>query len=271
MGFICGSLEAAHGGSNHSLDIEFKIGTILNWVHLPEPAIVRPPADTTEPDIGVVMAKVCVNNLFISLDGFAAGEFVTFDQPIGDAQALFSYFDGRVIEGVHQINDAVTADRALFAMWGQGIGAEIMGRKKFGPQSGPWPSDGWRGWWGDEPPFKTPCFVLTHHPRTPMNFDNGTSFHFIDAAPEAALEMATVAANGRNIRIGGGPSTVKQFLAAGLIDFMHLVIVPVTLGRGVSLWDGLEGLEKDFTVESVTTASGLTHQLWNRRVESSSA
>lgn len=216
------------------------------------------------------MAKVCVNNLFISLDGFAAGEFVTFDQPIGDAQALFSYFDGRVIEGVHQINDAVTADRALFAMWGQGIGAEIMGRKKFGPQSGPWPSDGWRGWWGDEPPFKTPCFVLTHHPRTPMNFDNGTSFHFIDAGPEAALEMATVAANGRNIRIGGGPSTVKQFLAAGLIDFMHLVIVPITLGRGVSLWDGLEGLDKDFTVESVTTARGLTHQLWNRRVEGSS-
>lgn len=94
------------------------------------------------------MAKACVNCLFVSLDGFAAGEFVTLDQPIGEAQALFSYFDGQGIEGVHTVDGPITADRALFAMWGQGSGAEIMGRKKFGPQSGPWPDDGWRGWWG---------------------------------------------------------------------------------------------------------------------------
>ncbi|WP_432791435.1 dihydrofolate reductase family protein [Brevibacterium sp. K11IcPPYGO002] len=211
------------------------------------------------------MAKVCVNNLFVSLDGFAAGEFVTFDQPIGEAQALFSFFDGRGIEGVDKVDAPVTADRALFAMWGQGIGAEIMGRKKFGPQTGPWPDDGWRGWWGEEPPFKTPCFVLTHHQREPMEFGNGTSFHFIDASPAEALAEASAAADGGNVRIGGGPSMVRQFLADGLVDFMHLVIVPVTLGRGVWLWEGLEGLEKDFTIESLTTASGLTHQLWNHR------
>lgn len=211
------------------------------------------------------MAKACVNNLFVSLDGFAAGEFVTFDQPIGEAQALFSFFDGRGIEGVDKVDAPVTADRALFAMWGQGIGAEIMGRKKFGPQTGPWPDDGWRGWWGEEPPFKTPCFVLTHHQREPMEFDNGTSFHFIDASPAEALAEASAAADGGNVRIGGGPSMVRQFLADGLVDFMHLVIVPVTLGRGVWLWESLEGLEKDFTIESLTTASGLTHQLWNHR------
>ncbi|AZU00452.1 dihydrofolate reductase family protein [Brevibacterium linens] len=211
------------------------------------------------------MAKACVNNLFVSLDGFAAGEFVTFDQPIGEAQALFSFFHGRGIEGVDKVDAPVTADRALFAMWGQGIGAEIMGRKKFGPQTGPWPDDGWRGWWGEEPPFKTPCFVLTHHPREPMEFDNGTSFHFIDASPAEALAEASAAADGGNVRIGGGPSMVRQFLADGLVDFMHLVIVPVTLGRGVWLWEGLEELEKDFTIESLTTASGLTHQLWNHR------
>lgn len=211
------------------------------------------------------MAKACVNNLFVSLDGFAADEFVTFDQPIGEAQALFSFFDGRGIEGVDKVDAPVTADRALFAMWGQGIGAEIMGRKKFGPQTGPWPDDGWRGWWGEEPPFKTPCFVLTHHQREPMEFDNGTSFHFIDASPAEALAEASAAADGGNVRIGGGPSMVRQFLADGLVDFMHLVIVPVTLGRGVWLWESLEGLEKDFTIESLTTASGLTHQLWNRR------
>lgn len=211
------------------------------------------------------MAKACVNNLFVSLDGFAAGEFVSFDQPIGEAQALFSFFDGRGIEGVDKVNAPVTADRALFAMWGQGIGAEIMGRKKFGPQTGPWPDDGWRGWWGEEPPFKTPCFVLTHHPREPMEFDNGTSFHFVDASPADVLAEATAAADGGNVRIGGGPSMVRQFLADGLVDFMHLAIVPVTLGRGVWLWEGLEGLEQDFTIESLTTASGLTHQLWNHR------
>ena len=211
------------------------------------------------------MATACVNSLFVSLDGFAAGEFVTLDQPIGEAPALFSYFDGQGIEGVHTVDGPITADRALFAMWGQGNGAEIMGRKKFGPQSGPWPDDGWRGWWGEEPPFRTPCFVLTHHPREPMEFDNGTSFHFISASPAEALAEATAAADGLNVRIGGGPSTVRQFLAAGLVDFLHIVIVPVALGRGVSLWEGLDGVEKDFAVESVTTASGLTHQLWNRR------
>lgn len=212
------------------------------------------------------MAKACVNCLFVSLDGFAAGEFVTVDQPIGEAQALFSYFDGRGIEGVDKVDGPVTADRALFALWGQGNGAEIMGRRKFGPQTGPWTDDRWRGWWGEEPPFKTPCFVLTHHSREPLEFDNGTSFHFIDASPEEALAEATSAAEGHNVRIGGGPSTIRQFLAAGLVDFMHIAVVPVTLGRGVSLWDGFEGLEKDYSIESLTTASGLTHQLWNRRV-----
>ena len=98
-----------------------------------------------------------------------------------------------------------------------------------------------------------------------MEFDNGTSFHFISASPAEALAEATAAADGLNVRIGGGPSTVRQFLTAGLVDFLHIVIVPVALGRGVSLWEGLDGVEKDFAVESVTTASGLTHQLWNRR------
>ncbi|MGO2036771.1 MAG: dihydrofolate reductase family protein [Brevibacterium sp.] len=211
------------------------------------------------------MARTCVSSLFISLDGFAAGDHVTFDKPIGDAQSLFGWFDGRGIEGVDKVDAPVTVDRALFALWGQGIGAEIMGRRKFGPQSGPWPDDDWRGWWGEEPPFKTPCFVLTHHPHEPVEFDNGTSFHFIDASPEDALAQAQAASNGLGVRIGGGPSTVKQFLQAGLIDFLHLMIVPITLGRGVSLWEGIAGLEEDFTIESLSTASGLTHQLWNRK------
>ena len=210
------------------------------------------------------MTRTRVHNLFVSLDGYAAGEDVTFDAPIGEAVDLFRWFDGRVIHGVDQVPDPVTVDRALYSMWGQGIGAEIMGRRKFGPQTGEWTEDGWHGWWGAEPPFRTPVFVLTHHPRPSIEFANGTSFHFVDASPEEALRLAREAANGGDVRIGGGPSTVRQFLKADLIDFMHVVLVPITLGRGTSLWEGLSGIEERFAVETIASSSGVTHQLWNR-------
>ena len=210
------------------------------------------------------MTRTRVHNLFVSLDGYAAGEDVTFDAPIGDAVDLFRWFDGRVIHGVDRVPDPVTVDRALYSMWGQGIGAEIMGRRKFGPQTGEWQDDGWRGWWGEEPPFRTPVVVLSHHPRSSIEFANGTSFHFVDASPAEALRLAREAANGGDVRIGGGPSTVRQFLRADLIDFMHLVLVPIILGRGASLWEGLSGLEERFAVETITSPSGVTHQLWNR-------
>jgi dihydrofolate reductase len=213
---------------------------------------------------GVVMPRTRVHNMNVSLDGYAAGEHVTFDAPIGGAERLFKWFDGRVIHGVDKVDAPVTLDRALTSMWSQGIGAEIMGRRKFGPQVGDWPDDGWRGWWGDEPPFQTPVFVMSHHPHPAIDFPNGTSFRFVDGPPEEVLRLAQEAAGGRDVRIGGGPSTVRQFLQAGLVDFMHLVIVPITLGRGVSLWEGSSGLEDRFTIESVTSPSGLTHQLWNK-------
>lgn len=210
------------------------------------------------------MPRTRIHNLFISLDGYAAGQSVTFDTPIGGAERLFGWFDGRAIHGVDQVNAPVTLDRALTSMWGQGIGAEIMGRRKFGPQVGAWPDDGWRGWWGEEPPFRTPVLVLSHYPRAPIEFANGTSFQFVDASPEEALRLALKAAGGLDVRIGGGPSTVRQFLQADLIDFMHLVTVPITLGTGVSLWEGLSGVHERFTVESVSSPSGVVHQFWNR-------
>ena len=211
------------------------------------------------------MPRTRVHNLNISLDGYAAGEHVTFDAPIGGAERLFTWFDGRAIHGVDKVDAPFTLDRALTSMWGQGIGAEIMGRRKFGPQVGDWPDDGWRGWWGDEPPFQTPVFVLSHHPHPTIAFPNGTSFRFVEGPPHEVLRLAQEAADGCDVRIGGGPSTVRQFLRADLIDFMHLVIVPITLGRGVSLWEGSSGAEDRFTVESVTSPSGLTHQLWNKK------
>ena len=211
------------------------------------------------------MPRTRVHNLFVSLDGYAAGEDVTFEAPIGGARQLFGWFDGRVIHGIDRVDDPVTLDRALFSTWGQGIGAEIMGRRKFGPQTGAWPDDGWRGWWGDEPPFRTPVFVMTHHPHPPIEFDNGTSFRFVDGPPHEVLRLAQEAANGGDVRLGGGPSTVRQFLDADLVDFLHVAVVPIVLGRGVSLWAGAEGLQDRFTVETVTSPSGVTHQLWNRR------
>jgi dihydrofolate reductase len=211
------------------------------------------------------MSRTRVHNLNISLDGYAAGEHVTFDQPIGGAERLFSFFDGRAIHGVDGVGAPVTVDHALTSLWGQGIGAEIMGRRKFGPQTGEWPDDGWRGWWGDEPPFHTPVYVLSHHPHPTIDFANGTSFRFVDGPPHEVLQQAREAADGQDVRIGGGPSTVRQFLEADLVDFLHLAIVPITLGRGVPLWAGMEGVQDRFTIESVSSPSGLTHQFWNRK------
>jgi dihydrofolate reductase len=157
------------------------------------------------------------------------------------------------------------ADEVFASNWGTGIGAEIMGRNKFGPQRGPWADEDWKGWWGDDPVFHTPVFVLTHNPRPTIEMKGGTTFHFIEATPGEALRIAKEAAGELDVRIGGGPSTVRQFLAAGLIDHMHVVIAPIVLGRGERLWDGLEGLEECFDIEAVSTPSGVTHVTFTRR------
>ena len=166
------------------------------------------------------MPRTRVHNLNISLDGYAAGDHVTFDAPIGGAERLFGWFDGRAIHGVDQVDAPFTLDHALTSLWSQGIGAEIMGRRKFGPQVGPWPDDEWRGWWGDEPPFRTPVFVLSHHPHPTIDFPNGTSFQFLDGPPHEVLRVAQEAAEGRDVRIGGGPSTGAS-VSRGRPDRLH--------------------------------------------------
>lgn len=139
-----------------------------------------------------------------------------------------------------------------------------MGANKFGPPG--WHDDpDWRGWWGSNPPFHTPTFVLTHHPRPPIELDGGTIFHFIEASPAQALEVARAAADGQDVRIGGGPTVVRDFLAAGLVDHLHVVQVPIVLGRGVRLWDGLEALEDAYDIEAVSSPSGVTHLTFTRR------
>jgi dihydrofolate reductase len=210
------------------------------------------------------LSRTRVHNFTISLDGFGTGQGQSRETPFGDARYLMNWFDGRVIYGIDKADVPAGAERVLSTAWSQGIGAEIMGRNKFDPTR-PWDPD-WKGWWGDEPPFGTPVFILTHDPRPSIEFANGTTFHFIDATPADALKQAQDAANGLDVRIGGGVSTLRQFLAADLVDHLHLAVVPVIVGQGERLWDGLAGLHQRFDVESVTMPSGVTHVTFTRRV-----
>ena len=214
------------------------------------------------------MSIVRVHNFSVSLDGFATGEGQSLESPFGHAgrRLLDWALATPTYRQMHGETGGTTgADESFASNWNRGIGAEIMGRNKFGPQRGPWADEEWKGWWGDDPVFHTPVFVLTHHRRPSIEMKGGTTFHFIEATPAAALEAARQAASGLDVRIGGGPSTVRQFLAANLIDYMHVVVVPIVLGRGVRLWDGLEDLERRFDVEVVSTPCGVAHLSFTRR------
>lgn len=208
------------------------------------------------------MTRVRVHNFAISLDGFGTGEPQSLEEPFGHAGERLHEWMFRTRfwsdEGEGGIDDAFAQQHS------QGIGAEIMGANKFGPPG--WQDDpSWRGWWGPNPPFHTPVFVLTHRPVSPMEMEGGTTFHFLDATPEQALETAREAAGGLDVRLGGGATVIRDFLQAGLVDYMHVVQVPILLGRGVRLWDGLEGLEQDYRVTAVSSPSGVTHITFERK------
>src|SRR5580700_8801175 len=214
------------------------------------------------------MSLVRVHNFSVSLDGFGTGEGQSLESPFGHAgtRLVDRFLDTRTFRKMHgETGGSTGADEAFASNWGTGIGAEIMGRNKFGPQRGPWADKDWKGWWGDDPVFHTPVFVLTHHPRPTIEMKGGTTFHFIEATPTEALRIAKDAAGGLDVRIGGGVSTIREFLAADLIDYLHIPIVPIVLGRGERLWDGLEGLEERFQIEAVNSPSGVTHLTLSRR------
>ncbi|HLV91260.1 MAG: dihydrofolate reductase family protein [Acidimicrobiales bacterium] len=209
------------------------------------------------------MSRVRVHNFSISLDGFATGEPQSLEAPFGHAGQRLHEWMIRTRFWSEQGSDGL--DNAFAQQHSQGIGAEIMGANKFGPPG--WHEDPeWRGWWGPNPPFHTPVFVLTHHVRPPLEMEGGNVFHFVDASPDEALAMASEAAGDLDVRIGGGATILREFLAAGLVDYMHLVQVPILLGRGVRLWDGLEGLEDGYRVEFVSSPSGVTHITFDRQV-----
>jgi dihydrofolate reductase len=212
---------------------------------------------------------VRVHNFCISLDGFGTGEGQSMDAPFGHAGHRLHEWFFQTAMTREQLGFGTGGgrgvDNAMAEAWSPGIGVEIMGRNKFGPQRGPWEDESWRGWWGENPPFHTPVFVLTHHVRPSVEMEGGTVFHFRDASPQDVLAEAKKAANGLDVRIGGGPTVVRDFLAADLVDLLHVVIVPIVLGRGVRLWDGLEGLDERFDVETVSSPSGVVHLTMTRR------
>lgn len=218
------------------------------------------------------MTKLRVHNLAVSLDGFAAGEDRTFEAPFGHAgmRLMEWFFPTRTFVAMsgHE-SEAIGAgtagvDDAFAAATGVGIGAEIMGRGKFGPQVGPWEDETWRGWWGEEPPFHSPVVVLTHHERPDLAVGE-TTFLFRDASPREALDLATELAGGLDVRLGGGATVVKEFLEADLVDYLHVVVVPIVLGRGQRIWDGQEGLEERFDVEVTASPSGVVHYVFTRK------
>jgi dihydrofolate reductase len=212
------------------------------------------------------MALARVQFFSISLDGFGTGEGQSLETPFGHAgERLHGWmFETRWWhELVGEPGGSRGIEDAFLRLHDPGVGAEIMGARKFGPPG--WPEDAdWKGWWGPNPPFHTPVFVLTHHRRPPIEMEGGTTFHFIDAAPAEALDTARDAAGGLDVRIGGGATTIREFLAARLIDHMHIAVVPILLGRGERLWDGLEGLENDYEIEAVSAPSGVTHLMFSR-------
>lgn len=188
------------------------------------------------------MAKVRVHSLAMSLDGYVAGPEQSREHPLGvGGGRLHEWaFATRSFRRAHAMKGGEEGvDDDFVARGEEGIGATIMGRNMFGPVRGPWPDEEWKGWWGDDPPFHHPVFVLTHHARDPVTMEGGTSFHFVTDGIEAALERALEAADGRDVRIGGGASTVRQYLRAGLIDELHLAIVPVLLAGGERLFEDL--------------------------------
>lgn len=207
-------------------------------------------------------------DLMVSLDGFATTTDQTPEKPFGDdwgrlvgAYAATRTFRKRVL---HDSSGAGTTgvDDRYAQEYFQDIGAEIMGAGMFGLHTFPDDPD-WEGWWGDEPPFHCPVFVLTHKPRPSLTLGD-TTFHFLAASPAEALKRATEAAGGKDVRIGGGPTTVRDYLKAGLVDRLHVAITPILLGGGIRLWDGLRGLEAGYTVTSETAESGIIHVTFAR-------
>jgi dihydrofolate reductase len=208
------------------------------------------------------MTKLRIHGFSVSLDGYAAGPGQDLDHPlgVGGTQLHEWVYPTRTFQAMFGSGDGTIGIDDDFAARGfEGIGAWILGRNMFGPPRGPWADDQWKGWWGDNPPYHTPVFVLTHHARPPLEMAGGTIFHFVTDGIHAALQRAQQAAGALDVRLGGGPATIRQYLEAGLVDTMHLAISPVLLGSGESLLTDLDLVRLGYRCSEHTSSAAAMH------------
>lgn len=213
------------------------------------------------------MSKLRVHCFGLSIDGFGAGPDQCLRNPLGvGGENLHRwFFPTRVFQTMTGNADGTTGVDNDFAERGfNRVGAWILGRNMFAPSRGDWPDDHWKGWWGENPPYHAEVFVLTHHPHASIPMEGGTTFHFVTDGIHAALERARKAAGGLDVRLGGGTATVRQYLQAGLIDELHVAIAPVLLGRGESLFAGIDLLELGYKLSEHVTTPGATHVVMTR-------
>ncbi len=213
------------------------------------------------------MAKLRVRSFSISLDGYGAGPDQDLANPLGvGGQALHQWFFGtRTFQQMHGGEGGVAGIDDEFAARGfAGVGAWILGRNMFGPVRGPWVDESWKGWWGDNPPYHVPVFVLTQYPRASITMEGGTVFHFVTDGIEAALARAMEAAGGLDVRLGGGVATIRQYLRAGLIDEMHLAISPVLLGSGENLFGGIDAAKLGYRCTEYVASEKAMHVVLTR-------
>ena len=213
-------------------------------------------------------SRVRVHSFGISIDGYGAGPSQDLQNPLGvnGAELMEWLFHTRVWRQMHGHTDGETGiDNTVAEEGFTGIGAWILGRNMFGPVRGPWPDDRWKGWWGEEPPYHTPVFVLTHYPRPPLRMEGGTEFRFVTEGIHAALEKATAAAGARDVRLGGGVCTIRDYLRARLIDELHLAIRPVLLGSGEHLLSGIDLPSLGYECLKSLTGERATHVFLRKR------
>ena len=216
------------------------------------------------------MPKLRVESFSVSLDGFSAGPDQSLEHPLGvrGPELMEWVFPTRMFKAMHGgggEGGETGVDNAQAERGFAGIGAWILGRNMFGPVRGPWPDESWKGWWGEEPPYHVPVFVLTHHAREPIEMKGGTTFHFVTGGLREAVDRAFAAAGGKDVRLGGGPATVRQGLEAGLVDELHLAMRPILLGRGEALFQGLDLQALGYEVASALPGERATHLFLRKR------
>jgi dihydrofolate reductase len=214
------------------------------------------------------MSKLLVRSFAVSLDGFGAGPNQSLENPLGEhgPELMEWFFHSQFWNRMHGKDGGETGvDNSIAEHGFDNLGAWILGRNMFGPVRGPWPDESWKGWWGDEPPYRVPVFVLTHHARAPLAMAGGTTFYFVTDGIESALAQAREAANGRDIRLGGGVATVREYLRARLIDELHLAMRPVLLGSGEALFSGLDWRALGYECTKSVAGERATHVFMSRR------